>query len=66
LVYRAAGRIGIRRTDGSEVHITAFLPASFSMQQMNQDWVQLSDFGGRARFAIRTTPGREAFYRLPE
>jgi hypothetical protein len=66
LVYRDAARMVVRRTDGSEVHITASLPASFSMQQMNQDWVQLSNLAGRARFAIRTTPGREAFYQLPE
>ena len=42
------------------------LPASFSLQQMNQDWVQLTDLNSSARFAIRTTPGREGFYQLPE
>jgi hypothetical protein len=65
LVYRDAGGIVIRRTDGSEVHIAASLPAIISMQQMNQDWVQLTGLGS-ARFAIRTTAGREGFYRLPE
>jgi hypothetical protein len=66
LVYHDAGGILVRRTDASEVHIAASLPASFSLQQMNQDWVQLMDLNSSARFAIRTTPGREAFYRLPE
>ncbi len=66
IVYREDGGIVIRRTDSSEVHIGASLPASFSLQQMNQEWVQLTDFDSSARFAIRTTPGREAFFRLPE
>jgi hypothetical protein len=42
------------------------LPASFSLQQMNQDWVQLTDLNGSKRFAIHATPAREAFYELPE
>ena len=66
LVYRDAGAIVVRRTDGSEVHLPAPIPASASLQQMNRDWVQLTDLGSKARFAIRTTPGREGFYRLPE
>jgi hypothetical protein len=66
LVYRDAGAIVVRRTDASEVHIAAVLPVSISMQQMNQDWVQVTDLGSNSRFAIRTTPGREGFYRLPE
>jgi hypothetical protein len=66
LVYRDDSGIVIRRTDGAEVHVAASLPASFSMQQMNRDWVQLSDLISSARFAIRTTAGREGFYRLPE
>jgi hypothetical protein len=65
LVYPAADGIVVRRTDASEVHIAASLPASFSLQQMNQDWVQLTDLHGSARFAIHTTPGREGFYQLP-
>jgi hypothetical protein len=66
LVYRDAGAIVVRRTDASEVRIAAALPVSISMQQMNQDWVQLTDLSSNSRFAIRTTPGREGFYRLPE
>jgi hypothetical protein len=65
LVYRDAGGIVIRRTDAPDVYIAASLPAIISMQQMNQDWVQLTGLGS-ARFALRTTPGREGFYRLPE
>ena len=65
LVYSDAAGIVVRRPDASEVHVTASLPASFSLQQMNQDWVQLTDLGSSARFAIHATPGREGFYRLP-
>jgi hypothetical protein len=65
LVYSDTGGIVIRRTDASEVHVAAPLPAGFSLQQMNRDWVELSDLNSSARFAIRTTPGREAFYQLP-
>jgi hypothetical protein len=66
IVYVCANGIIVRRTDASEVHIAASLPVRFSLQQMNRDWVQLTDLQGSARFAIRTTPGRESFYRLPE
>jgi hypothetical protein len=66
LVYRDAGGIAVRKTDGSEVHIAASVPASFSLQQMNRGWVQLTDLTSGARFAIHTAPGREGFYRLPE
>jgi hypothetical protein len=66
LIYSDAGGIVVRRTDASEVHVAASLPASFSLQQMNQDWVQLTDLHSNARFAIRTAPGREGFYQLPE
>ncbi|MGA2880924.1 MAG: hypothetical protein ABSG13_18395 [Bryobacteraceae bacterium] len=66
LVYRDTEGIAIRRTDRSEVHLAAPLPGSFSLQQMNQEWVQLTDLTSNARFAIRTTPGREGFYQLPE
>ena len=61
-----AGGIVVRRTDRSEVHIAASLPANFSLQQINRDWVQLTDLNSSARFAIRATPGREGFYQLPE
>lgn len=65
LVYAGSGGIVVRRTDAPEVHVAASLPASFSLQQMNQDWVELTDRNTTSRFAIRTTPGREAFYQLP-
>jgi hypothetical protein len=66
VVYRDTGGIVIRKTDATEVHVAASLPASFSLQQMNLDWVQLSDLNSSRRFAIRATAGREAFYQLPE
>ncbi len=66
LVFADAQGIVLRRADASDVHISAALPAHFSLQQMNQDWVELSDLAGPARFAIHTAPGRAGFYRLPE
>ena len=66
LVYRDASGIVARSPDGSEVHIAASLPRSFSLQQMNRDWVQLTDLNGSAHFAIHTAAGREGFYQLPE
>lgn len=66
ILYSDALGIVVRRTDGAEVRIAASLPAGFSLQQMNRDWVQLTDLDRNARFAIRTTPGREGFYQLPE
>jgi hypothetical protein len=66
LVYHDVGGIVVRRTDTSEVRIAAALPANYSLQQMNRDWVQLTDLNSSARFAIHTVPGREAYYQLPE
>lgn len=65
LVYPDASGIVIRSSGAADVHVAATLPASYALQQMNQDWVQLLDLNGPARFAIRTTPGRESFYQLP-
>jgi hypothetical protein len=66
LVYPDAQGIVVRRPAGPEVHIAASLPETFSLHQMNQDWIQLTDLKSSARFAIHTTPGREGLYRLPE
>ena len=66
LVYSSDGGIVVRRPNGLETHVPASLPAKFSLQQMNQYWVELADLDSSARYAIRATPGREAFYRLPE
>jgi hypothetical protein len=66
LVYSDAGGIVVRSQEGSEVHIAAALPRSFSLQQMNQDWVQLTDLNSSAHFAIHTAAGRKGFYQLPE
>lgn len=66
LVYSDGQGIVVRSSDASEVHIPASLPARFSLQQMNQDWVQLADLSSPARFAIHTTPGRESVYQLPQ
>jgi hypothetical protein len=65
VVYSDSHGIVVRRSDATEVHIAARLPASFSLQQMNQNWVQVMDLNSSAQFAIHTAPGREGFYRLP-
>jgi hypothetical protein len=66
LLYHDDGGIVLRRADGSEVHVAAQLPASFSLQQMDREWVQLTDLASPARFAIHVTPAHEGFYQLPE
>jgi hypothetical protein len=66
LVSSDAGGIALRKLDGTEVHIAGHLPAKFSLQQMDREWVQLSDLGTARRFAIRVASGREALYQLPE
>lgn len=66
LVYPGVGGIVVRHPTGAEVHIPATLPVSFSLQQMNRDWVELAGRATKAHFAIRTTPAREGIYQLPE
>lgn len=66
IVYRDPAGIVIRRIDASEVHMAASLPKMFSLHQMNREWVQVTDSTSSAGIAIRTTPGREALYRLPK
>ena len=66
LVYADANGIVIRKADATEIHLNAQLPLSFSFAQMGAGWVELSDLGSSARFAIRVTPGRESLYFLPE
>jgi hypothetical protein len=66
LVFSDAQGIVLRKPDNSEVHITARLPAKFSLQQMDGEWVQLRDLATARQFAIRVKTGREAFYQLPE
>ncbi|MBZ5611946.1 MAG: hypothetical protein LAP38_27100 [Acidobacteriia bacterium] len=66
LVYSDAQGIVVRRLDGSEVHVNAQLPASFSLRQMGDGWVEIQDLDGCAQFAARITAGQEGFYRLPE
>lgn len=66
LVYGDANGIVVRRSDGSEKHIDAQLPQSFSLQQMGEGWVQLRDLDTGRGFAIRITENREQFYALPE
>jgi len=66
LVYADSKGILLRKPDNSELHIPGRLPEKFSLNQMDSDWVQLSDLASPRRFAIRLTPGREGFYQLPE
>jgi hypothetical protein len=66
LVFSDVHGIVLRKPDNSEVHIAAQLPAKFSLQQMDGEWVQLCDLATPRRFAIRILSGREGFYQLPE
>lgn len=66
LIYGDAGGIVLRNPDRTERHINAQLPASFTLQQMGDRWIQLRDLGSRQQFAIRITPNREQYYQLPE
>jgi hypothetical protein len=66
LVFSDAKGIVLRSPNGTEVHIAARLPAKFSLQQMDSQWVQLSDLATPRRFAIRVLAGREGYYQLPE
>ncbi len=66
LIYTGAAGIVIRRTDASEIQVSAQLPASFSLAQMGANWVQLSDTSSSARFVVRITTGQEGLYFLPE
>jgi hypothetical protein len=66
LVYADANGIAIRKTDASELHIHAQLPARFSFVQMGAGWVGLGDSSSGAQYAIRVAAGREAFYQLPQ
>ena len=66
LVYGDADGIVLRKPDGSEQHISAQLPASFTFQQMGAGWLQLQDLAGGRQFAIRIAQNREQSYQLPE
>jgi hypothetical protein len=66
LIYSDAKGIVLRKPDNSEVHIAGRLPAKFSLQQMDRNWVQLSDLATPRRFAIHVLSGHEGFYQLPE
>jgi hypothetical protein len=66
LIYTDANGAVIRKSDATEVHLAAQLPANFTLAQMGAGWVELSDASSSARFAIRVAPGREGLFVLPE
>jgi hypothetical protein len=66
LLFSDANGMVLRKPDNSEVHITALLPSKFSLQQMDSEWVQLTDLTSARRFAVRILSGHEGFYQLPE
>lgn len=66
VVYSDSDGIVLRKTDGSERHISAQLPASFAFQQMGEGWIQVQDLAGGRQFAIRIAQNREQSYQLPE
>jgi hypothetical protein len=66
LIFTRASAIVIRKTDGSEVHLAAELPSSFSLAQMGAGWAILTDSSTGAQLAVRVTAGRESVYSLPK
>jgi hypothetical protein len=66
LVSNDSDGIVLRKTDGSERHISAQLPASFALQQMGDGWLQVQDLASGRQFAIRIAQNREQSYQLPE
>jgi hypothetical protein len=66
LVFSDANGFVLQNANGAEVHIAAPVPATFSLQQMADNWLQVNDLDTGRRFAIRIAPGREGFYRLPQ
>ncbi len=66
LVYRDAKGLVVRGEDGSEKHIAAHLPASFSFGQMGNGWIQVTDLAAGRLFAVNVQPGHEGYYILPE
>jgi hypothetical protein len=66
LVYSDVDGIVVRKRDGSEQHISAQVPANFTLQQMGDGWIQLRDLAAGRQFAISIAADREHFYQLPE
>ena len=66
VVYSDSDGIVLRKTDGSERHIRAQLPANFAFQQMGEGWIQLQELEAGRQFAIRIAQNREQSYQLPE
>jgi hypothetical protein len=66
LVYRDSHGLVIRRTDGSEKHIAAHLPANIAFGQMGGAWVQITDLATGRLSALNAQRKHEAYYLLPE
>ena len=66
LLYSDADGIVIRNADGSERHVAAQLPDSFTLEQMGDGWIQLQDPAGGQQFAVCIGLHREQIYQLPE
>jgi hypothetical protein len=66
LLYRDSHGLVVRRTDGSEKHIAAHLPANIAFGQMGGTWVQITDLTTGRLSALNVQPGHEAYYLLPE
>jgi hypothetical protein len=61
VLYTSSGQINLRHDDGSEIHFPAQGVEFFSA--MNHGYVQVRT--RRTNYAIRTTPGRERMFQLP-
>ena len=66
LIYTDSNGAVIRKSDATEVHLAAQLPANFRLAQMGAGWAVLSDNSSGSRFAIRAMPGHEGVFVLPE
>ena len=66
LVYSDSNGIDVRRPDGSEIHLNAQLPPSFSLAPIGAGWIAVSDLASPARLAVRLTAGHEGLFSLPE
>jgi hypothetical protein len=65
-VYRDSHGLVLRRTDGSEKHIAAHVPANIAFGQMGGAWVQITDLATGRLSALNAQPGHEGYYLLPE
>jgi hypothetical protein len=65
LLYAQAGGFVLQTSQGLESRIAATLPHAV-LEQMNTNWVHVSEPGSARQYAIWLDPGRAQIYQLPE